>query len=172
MIQEPFRDPPRTYIAYVDQDTRLDIIYISEALDAIIGLHDAPATALKPERRVYNIAGIKVGGQAPAALDIKNAVLALQPNANIQFQKDQTLQTIVQSFGILDDTAAQTDWGWKGAAQRIDLPHCGRRVQRRGDQLSEADQISGAVRRLTRVNHRTILSNRSMEAAAVMGGIK
>ena len=45
MIQEPFRDPPRTYIAYVDQDTRLDIIYISEALDAIIGLHDAPALA-------------------------------------------------------------------------------------------------------------------------------
>jgi len=122
MIQEPFRDPPRTYIAYVDQDTRLDIIYISEALDAIIGLHDAPATALKPERRVYNIAGIKVGGQAPAALDIKNAVLALQPNANIQFQKDEALQTIVRSFGILDDTAAQTDWGWKGAAQRIDLP--------------------------------------------------
>ena len=120
MIQEPLRDPPRTYIAYVDQDTRLDIIYISEALDAIIGLHDA--TALKPERRVYNIAGIKVGGQAPAALDIKNAVLALQPNANIQFQKDEALQTIVRSFGILDDTAAQTDWGWKGAAQRIDLP--------------------------------------------------
>ena len=52
MIQEPFRDPPRTYIAYVDQDTRLDIIYISEALDAITGLHDAPAAALKPERRV------------------------------------------------------------------------------------------------------------------------
>ena len=31
------------------------------------------------------------------------------------------LQTIVQSFGILDDIAAQQDWGWKGAAQRIDL---------------------------------------------------
>ena len=43
MLQEPLCDPPRTYIAYVDQDVRLDIIYISEALDAIIGLHDVIA---------------------------------------------------------------------------------------------------------------------------------
>src|SRR5439155_26144454 len=57
MIQEPARNPPRPYFAYVGPDTPLDIIYISEALDAIIGLHDAPAASLK--RRVYNIAGIR-----------------------------------------------------------------------------------------------------------------
>ena len=59
----------------------------------------------------------------PANFDAGDVVdAALRPNANIQFQKDEALQTIVRSFGILDDTAAQTDWGWKGAAQRIDLP--------------------------------------------------
>jgi len=58
MLQEPLCDPPRTYIAYVDQDVRLDIIYISGALDAIIGLQivsfatvppliKTPATALE-----------------------------------------------------------------------------------------------------------------------------
>ena len=121
MVQEPFRTPSRSYIAYVGPDTRLDIIYISEALDAITGLHDAPATKFKLERRVYSIAGIRIGSQAPTALDIKNAVLALKPDAVIDFQVDPALQAIVQSFGILDDTAAQTDWGWKPRAQRMDL---------------------------------------------------
>jgi threonine 3-dehydrogenase len=121
MVQEPLRSPPRQYIAYVDQDTRLDIIYISEALDAIIGLHDAAAALLKPERRVYNIAGTKVGGQAPTALDIKNAVLAVKPDANIDFQADPVLQATVRSFGILDDGVAQADWHWKSRAERLDL---------------------------------------------------
>ena len=121
MIQEPFRNPPRSYIAYVGPDTRLDVIYISEAVDAIVGLHDVPANKLKPERRVYNIAGLKVGGQAPTASDIKNAVLALQPKAVIDFQPDSGLENTVKSFGILDDSAAQADWGWKAPAQRVDL---------------------------------------------------
>ena len=121
MIQEPFRDPPRNYVAYVGPDTRLDILYIAEALDAITGLHDAAADKLKVERRVYNIAGIRVGGKAPTALDIKNAVLAVQPKAVIDFQVDSNLETTVKGFGILDDSAAQADWGWKAPAQRMDL---------------------------------------------------
>src|SRR6516162_475320 len=121
MIQEPFRTPSRSYIAYVAPDTRLDIIYISEAIDALVGLHDVPSNSLKLERRVYNIAGIRVGGQAPTASDIKNAVLALQPKAVIDFQPDSGLENTVKSFGILDDSAAQADWGWKAPAQRMDL---------------------------------------------------
>jgi threonine 3-dehydrogenase len=122
MIQEPFRTPSRTYIAYVAPDTRLDIIYISEALDAIVGLHDAAGNSLKPERRVYNIGGIRTDdGQAPTALDIKNAVVALKPDAVIDFQVDPVLQKTVTSFGVLKDETAQADWGWKGSAQRMKL---------------------------------------------------
>jgi threonine 3-dehydrogenase len=122
MIQEPFRTPSRPYIAYVAPDTRLDIIYISEAVDAIVGLHDAAGNSLKPERRVYNIAGIRTDdGQAPTALDIKNAVVALKPDAVIDFQVDPVLQKTVTSFGVLKDEVAQADWGWKGSAQRMNL---------------------------------------------------
>jgi len=122
MIQEPFRTPSRPYIAYVAPDTRLDIIYISEAVDAIVGLHDAAGNSLKPERRVYNIAGIRTDdGQAPTALDIKNAVVALKPDAVVDFQVDPVLQKTVTSFGVLKDEAAQTDWGWKSSAQRMNL---------------------------------------------------
>ena len=119
------RDRSRPYIAYVAPDTRLDIIYISEiyiseAIDAILGLHDAPSNSLKLERRVYNIAGIRTDdGQAPTALDIKNVVVALKPDAVIDFEVDPVLQKTVTSFGVLKDAAAQADWGWKGPAQRL-----------------------------------------------------
>ena len=122
MIQEPFRTPSRSYIAYVAPDTRLDIIYISEAIDALLGLHDAPGNSFKLERRVYNIAGIRTdNGQAPTALDIKNAVTSIKPDAAIDFQVDPVLQKTVTSFGVLRDDAAQADWGWKGANQRMKL---------------------------------------------------
>jgi nucleoside-diphosphate-sugar epimerase len=122
MVQEPFRTPSRSYVAYVAPDTRLDIIYVSEAIDAILGLHDAPRNSLKLERRVYNIAGIRTDdGQAPNALDIKNAVVALKPDAVIDFQVDPVLQKTVTSFGVLKDDAAQADWGWKGPGQRMKL---------------------------------------------------
>ncbi len=60
-------------------------------------------------------------GQAPTALDIKNAVVALKPDAVIDFQVDPILQKTVTSFGVLKDEAAQTDWGWKSSAQRMNL---------------------------------------------------
>ena len=85
-------------------------------------MHDAPSSSLKLERRVYNIAGIRTDdGQAPTALDIKNAVVALKPDAVIDFQVDPVLQKTVTSFGVLKDDAAQADWGWKGPAQRMKL---------------------------------------------------
>ncbi|MGX1360720.1 NAD-dependent epimerase/dehydratase family protein [Bradyrhizobium elkanii] len=120
MVQEPARDPPRPYFAYVGADTRLDIIYISEALDAIVGLHDAPAAALvKSNRRVYNIAGFRNAGQAPTAAEIKAAVLAQIPAARIEFSTTP-IEATVKSFGVLDDSAAMADWAWKKQG-RLDL---------------------------------------------------
>jgi len=111
MIQEPVRGKP--YEAYVNEDTRLDILYVKDAVRALLGLHDADNAKLK--RRVYNIAGIRINGQAPTAGDIKNAVQAVRPNAApITFKLNQPLLDIVHTFGILDDTVAREEWGWKG----------------------------------------------------------
>jgi nucleoside-diphosphate-sugar epimerase len=113
IIQEPARG--RSYTAYVGENTPLDIIYISDALDALIALHDATPASLK--RRVYNIAGIRrADGQPPTAGEIAEAVRAVPDgivgNATITFQSTP-LEATVRSFGILDDSAAQQDWGWK-----------------------------------------------------------
>ena len=110
MIQQPLLD--KAYEAYVKEETRLDILYVDDAVKALLALHDADASNLK--RRVYNIAGIRINGKAPRADEIKAAVLIRKPTASISFKVNQNLTDIVSSFGILDDSAARADWGWEG----------------------------------------------------------
>jgi threonine 3-dehydrogenase len=116
MIQEPLRG--KAYEAYVAEDTRLDVLYVKDAVDALLRLHDADGTALR--RRVYNIAGIRDGGQAPRADEIAAAVRNVKPDAVITFNVNPPLSDIVRSFGILDDSAAREDWGWPGASFDLD----------------------------------------------------
>ena len=110
MIQQPAQNKP--YEAYVAKDTRLDIIYVEDAVSALIQLHDAPKESLK--RRVYNIAGIRVDGKAPQASDIETAVREQKPDASITYKVNQQLSDTVRSFGVLDDSVARQDWGWTG----------------------------------------------------------
>src|SRR5262249_13382656 len=98
----------QSYEAYVGADTPLDIIYVDDAVDALVRLHDAKNANLK--RRVYNIAGIRKNGKPPTAGDIAAAV-GVNSNAPITF-KSTPLEATVRSFGVLDDSAAAADWGW------------------------------------------------------------
>lgn len=108
IVQQPALG--QSYEAYVGQDTPLDIIYVADAVDALLQLHDADNGNLK--RRVYNIAGIRSATRKPpAAGDIAAAVRDVVPNAQITF-KSTPLEATVRSFGVLDDTAAQQDWRW------------------------------------------------------------
>jgi nucleoside-diphosphate-sugar epimerase len=118
MIQLPLQDPPKAYEVFVNKETRLDILYVRDAVNALIQLHDAPADQLK--RRVYNIAGIRIADQAPQASDIEAAVKRRRPQAAITYNVDQQLADVVHTFGILDDSAARADWGWRGAAFDLD----------------------------------------------------
>jgi len=110
MVQQPAQNKP--YEAYVAKDTRLDILYVEDAVSALIQLHDAPKERLK--RRVYNIAGIRIDGQAPQASDIEAAVREQKPDAAVTYKVNQQLSDTVRGFGVLDDTAAREDWGWTG----------------------------------------------------------
>jgi threonine 3-dehydrogenase len=108
IVQLPAQGKP--YEAYVGEDTPLDIIYISDALDALLGLHYADGTKLK--RWVYNIAGIRTApGKPPVARDIAAAVRDAVPGAQITF-KSTALEATVRGFGVLDDAVAQQDWQW------------------------------------------------------------
>src|SRR5262249_38225773 len=107
IVQQPALG--QSYEAYVGPGTPLDIIYVADAVDALVRLHAANNADLK--RRVYNIAGIRIGGKPPAASDIAAAVRNVVPNAAITF-RSTPLETTVRSFGILDDSEAGADWGW------------------------------------------------------------
>jgi len=121
MIQTPLQG--RSYESYVPADTRLDIIYVRDAVDALLGLHSAKPESLFDQttpRRVYNIAGIRMNGKAPQASDIAAAVMKkVGKEGIITYKPNPVLTTTVKTFGILDDTAAKKNWGWKGA--RFDL---------------------------------------------------
>jgi nucleoside-diphosphate-sugar epimerase len=119
MIQAPMQN--KAYEAYVPKETRLDILYIRDAVDALLGLHAVDPAKLKAsKRRVYNIAGIRLNGLAPQALEIEAAAKKVRPEALIGYKTNQTLTDTVNSFGILNDKAARDDWGWKGAAFSLD----------------------------------------------------
>ena len=118
IIQTPLLGMP--YEAYVPDDIRLDIIYIRDAVDALLGLHSATPSSLVDQktatpRRVYNISGIRIDGQAPKASDIAAAVKKARPNAVITYKPNPILTATVKTFGILDDTEARNTWTWKGA---------------------------------------------------------
>jgi threonine 3-dehydrogenase len=111
MIQMPLLKIPKPYAVYVPKDTRLDIIYVKDAVNALLRLHDARDLKL---RRVYNIAGIRINGLAPQASDIEAAVKRKNRDAVISYETNQQLTDIVHTFGILGGTAAQNDWKWGG----------------------------------------------------------
>ena len=116
MIQEPLRS--KAYEVYVPEDTRLDVLYVKDAVSALLQLHDVDGAKLK--RRVYNIAGIRNGSQAPRADEIAAAVKKAKPDATITFKANQDLSEIIRTFGILDDSAARSDWEWQGPSFDMD----------------------------------------------------
>lgn len=114
MMQQPLLG--KTYDVYVKPERQLDILYVKDAVKALTNLHDEAQLPNKG-RRVYNIAGIRVNGQAPSAQQIADAVVANGGAADrITFNAfDAGLDTTVQGFGILSDDTAKTDWKWSGA---------------------------------------------------------
>lgn len=129
------------YAAYVYPDTRIAILYVKDAVSALISLSKADESTFglsqvngqeseadKRERilanRVYNIKGIvDESGQPPTAQAIFDALKSVKSSAG-EFGKvtfdtrpaSGDIAPIVKtlnSFGFLDDQLAQRDWGWK-----------------------------------------------------------
>jgi threonine 3-dehydrogenase len=97
------------YEAFCRPDTRIPLMYMPDALRALVELSVAPEEKLT--RRVYNIAAI-----SPTAEEIAASVKRLVPDATLTFRPDPRRQAILDSWPrALDDHLAQRDWGWKAA---------------------------------------------------------
>jgi len=92
---------------FLNRDTALPMMYMADAVKATIELMQAPAENITI-RTSYNVAAISLSpGDLAAA--IQNDV----PEFKIHYEPDHR-QAIADSWPIsIDDTPAQTDWGWQ-----------------------------------------------------------
>ena len=94
------------YEAFCRPDTVIPLMYMPDALRALVELSDADTARLS--RRVYNIAAF-----SPRADEIAASVSRRVPRAKITFRPDARRQAILDSWPrVLDDSNARRDWGW------------------------------------------------------------
>lgn len=95
------------YQAFCRPDTRIPLMYMSDAMRALSELADAPKDRLS--RCVYNIRAF-----SPSAEEIAAAIREHLPQAQLTFQSDPVRQAILDSWPQdLDDRNARHDWHWQ-----------------------------------------------------------
>jgi nucleoside-diphosphate-sugar epimerase len=105
LIERPILGQP--YEAYVREETRIPLLYLDDAIDGLVRLHDAAGAKLR--RSAYNVQGF-----SPTAGEIAAEVRRRVPDARITFRPDPERQAVLDSWPQrLDDTPARQDWGWR-----------------------------------------------------------
>jgi nucleoside-diphosphate-sugar epimerase len=101
------------YSCFLKPDTRLDMMYMPDAVGAMIALMEAEARRLS-HRNAYNITAMSIT-PAELAAEIRKHI----PDFAIDYQVDPVRQAIAGSWPqSIDDGAARKDWGF---APRFDL---------------------------------------------------
>lgn len=105
IVQEPAVGRP--YEVFVDEETKIPLLYIKDAVKSLIELGQAEEESLR--RRVYNIEGF-----SPPAIELANTVKEYLPDAVIEFRPIPEMVEIARSWPReLDDSCASNDWGWE-----------------------------------------------------------
>jgi nucleoside-diphosphate-sugar epimerase len=97
------------YVCYLEPDTVLPMIYMPDAIRAVIELMETPADRIRI-RSAYNVAGLSFSPQ-----QLVQAIRRCLPQFKVSYQPDNR-QAIANSWPhTLDDTHAQADWGWRAS---------------------------------------------------------
>jgi threonine 3-dehydrogenase len=97
----------RPYACFVREDTRIPLMTMPDAVDALLALAEAPAERLGSP--VYNVTAFN-----PSAGELADLVRAAFRGACITFAPDQRRQRIVDSWPAdLDDARARREWGFR-----------------------------------------------------------
>jgi len=98
----------RHYTCFLDADTRLDMMYMPDAVMALIEVMEADASRLV-HRNAFNVTAFNV---TPA--ELADAIRKHLPDFEIDYEIDPVRQAIADSWPrTMDDSAARTEWGWK-----------------------------------------------------------
>lgn len=94
------------YECYVGPESTVPMMYMPDALRALVELSAAPRAKLK--RCIYNI-----GAVSPTADEFADAVRARVPGVEITYAVDAYRQGILDSWpNRVDDSCARAEWGW------------------------------------------------------------
>jgi nucleoside-diphosphate-sugar epimerase len=103
----------KRYMCFLGPSTRLDMMYMPDAIRAMIELMEADSGSLK-YRNAYNVTAMSFTPEE-LATEIRRHI----PDFVLGYHPDPVRQSIADSWpNSLDDRAAREDWGW---APRFDL---------------------------------------------------
>ena len=89
------------------KDTYMDMMYMPDALDAIIDLAEADPAKLK-HRNAFNVTAMSFSPE-----DIFASIKKFMPKFTMDYDVNPILQKIADSWpDSLDDSAAREEWGW------------------------------------------------------------
>lgn len=91
----------------LNEETRMDMMYMPDALDAIINLAEADSDKLV-HRNAFNVTAMSF-----TPVEIAASIKKFMPEFEMNFDLNSTLQKIANSWpDSLDDSAAREEWGW------------------------------------------------------------
>lgn len=97
----------KKYASYIAEGTYMDMMYMPDALNAIVTLMEADPSKLK-HRNAFNITAMSFAPEHIAA-EIKKHI----PEFEMSYDVDPVRQAIAESWpDSLDDSAAREEWGW------------------------------------------------------------
>lgn len=103
----------RHYTCFLRPETRLDMMYMPDALEAAIKVMEADPARLR-HRNAFNVTGMNFTPEELAA-----AIRVHIPDFQIDYEIDPVRQAIADSWpNSLDDSAAREEWDW---SPRYDL---------------------------------------------------
>lgn len=98
------------YTCFLEPDTRLDMMYMPDAIKAAIDVMEADRDRLV-HRNAFNVTAMNFTPEELAAAIRKHI-----PGLRIEYNVDPVRQAIADSWpNSLDDSAAREEWGWSPA---------------------------------------------------------
>jgi len=98
----------KEYTSYIGKGTYMDMMYMPDALNAIVGLMEADASKLI-HRNAFNVTAMSIEPEDVAASIRKHI-----PEFKLSYEVDPVRQAIADSWpNSIDATAAMQEWGFK-----------------------------------------------------------
>ena len=95
------------YTSFIAKGTKMDMMYMPDALDAIVQLMEADGSKLI-HRNAFNISAMSFDPE-----ELATSIRKFMPEFKLDYDVDPERQAIADSWpNSLDDTAAREEWGW------------------------------------------------------------